>query len=1028
MKFLPAMTAVLVLSGIASASDRVQYNRQVRPILSAFCWRCHGPDARSRQAELRLDQRGPATEPRASGKHAVIPGDTAQSELIKRIQSTDPSLRMPPPETNLVLSAEQIEVLAQWIQEGAEYQGHWSFEPLTKPDIPAIEGVENPIDAFVAQRLHAEGLDFAPQAPAETLLRRLSFDLIGLPPTLEDLSKLETETYEQAVDRLLASPHFGERMAVDWLDAARFADTHGYFGDKPRQVWLWRDWVINAFNANLPFDQFTIEQLAGDLLPDASISQRIATGFNRNHMSNDETGLIDEEYRVEYVNDRVEATFSTWMGLTVGCAQCHDHKFDPITQREYYQLFAFFNQVPEKGLLYPDDPQPFISVPSEEQQARSAQLAQATGEAVAKFEPLRQEVLPRVAAWEKSAGETLPRAPSLDLTYQQSFSNPIAGNSRAVGTTLQFQQGINGDAVKLDATQHVEAELPQWNLDQAWTVGMWILPDGTLSCLASRIEPQGNRRGLEALWQKGRISVNLVHQWGVDALEWTTRDRWPAKKWHHVVISYDGSRSAPGLQVWVDGSPAALDCYRDSLSGTISNDQPLRIGRRDSGLGFYGQMDEMRILGQKIDQTAATDWFWGERIRGIIAVPLDKRSGSDSDLLLDYFIDRHETQVIQAAREAVRQAAAAEQAHRSQIPTALVMQELPQPRQTFVLQRGQYGKPGDEVQPGVPKALSTWPEGVPANRLGLANWLVSPQHPLTARVAVNRLWRQCFGEGLVRTMNDFGSQGELPTHPELLDYLAATFRDNGWDVKSLLKLIVTSRTYRQSSRRQLRGTEVFDVENRLLGRGPSFRLPMEMIRDQALAASGLLVPKVGGPSVKPYQPPGLWEEVSYNAEETYEADQGDGLWRRSLYTYVKRQAPPPTMLIFDGPTREKCALHRPRTNTPLQALVLLNDVTYLEAARVLAARVLQSSTDDVARVHELWRRVLSRSPRESEVEQLLDLVQRQRDRFRQSPQGAMKVISVGAAERLTTIAADELAAWSVAAHTVFNLDEAVSLR
>ncbi len=1010
----------------AIAAERIRFNRDVRPILAEHCWRCHGFDVKARQAGLRLDVRTHAVEPADSGVRAIVPEKPEASELLVRVAATDESVRMPPPGAPRRLTPAEIQILRQWISEGAEYQRHWAFEPLVKPEVPQAGDVSNPIDAFVAAEFPKHGLQFSPEAATSALLRRVSFDLTGLPPTLQDQERAAKETYEQTVDRLLGSPHFGERMAMDWLDAARYADTDGYFGDMPRQMWLWRDWVIQAFNRNLPFDQFTVVQLAGDLLPNRTVEQQIATGFNRNHMSNNETGIIDEEYRVEYVVDRVDTTMSTWLGLTIGCAQCHDHKYDPISQREYYQLFAFFNNVPETGLVSGQDPPPRISVPTPEQTRLLQERAAATAKATQAYEPLRLAAATELSQHEADVERSLAPPSMLPVGLHHAFeqsTDPIQHR----GTTLQQTPGIRGQAGKFDATQHLECDLPEFQADKPWTLSFWMLPDSSLSCPVSKIEPEGDRRGLEVLWQKGRITVNLVHRWGADAIEVILREPAVSKQWHQVVVSYDGSRLAQGLKVYVDGVAAPLEVRRDSLTGTVANSEPLRIGRRDDGLGYYGLLDELRIVSGVIPAEEVAKGFRGERIRGVLEIPADKRMARDKELLLDDYIDHNPDEPTRVARQTLRTAQREEQDLRSAIPLALVMDELSPPRPTYLLERGQYNKHGEVVEPGVPVALSPWPAGEARNRLGFAWWLMARDNPLTARVAVNRLWRQCFGEGLVRNMTGFGTQGEPPTHPELLDYLAATFRDEGWDTKALLRLIVTSRTYRQRSQFLERGSELVDPENRWLARGASFRLPIEMIRDQALAASGLLVPQLGGPSVKPYQPPGLWEEVSYNAEDSYEPDRGPGLWRRSLYTYVKRQAPPPALLLFDGPTREKCTLRRSRTNTPLQALLLLNDETYVEAARQLAAATLAAETDDSQRVRQMYWRILTREATADELPQLLALLNRLRQRYSADAAAAAKLLAVGATP-VESADPVELAAWTVVAHTLFNLDEAMVRR
>lgn len=1016
---------LLLAPAMASAGESrpgtIEFNRDVRPILAKNCFACHGPDANQRQAELRLDTYEGATADR-DGSRAIVPRDLGKSALWRRVTSANPDEVMPPPSSHKPpLSPAQKAILKAWIEQGAGYQRHWAFEPLKVVQVPEASkaNAANPIDAFVAAKLKEHGLTFAPEAEPATLIRRVSFDLTGLPPSADLLAL----PYEEAVDRLLASPHFGEHMAASWLDAARYADTNGYFSDKPRQMWLWRDWVTGAFNANMPYDQFTTWQLAGDLLPQATIQQRIATGFNRNHMANNETGSIDEEFRVEYVVDRVSTTMALWQGLTAGCAQCHDHKFDPLSQREFYQLFAFFNNVPEKGVIAEDNPPPLISVPSPGQERALQDALAEVRAATESFAPLREQIAAHMAEWEKKAASTLPQPP--EAAFHEPLDGRLGKDAKSLGTSLAFLKGIHQEAAKFDATQHVEVAAPNLDLDQPWTIGLWVNAEGSLSCPLSIIEPEGNnRRGIELIWQKGRLQVNLVHRWGASAIEVSTLEALSANNWHQIVVAYDGTQKAAGLRVFFDGSPTRLELKRDTLSGSLANREPLRIGRRDSGLGFYGSIDEVRLVPSALKDREVQGWFWGERLRGVVETRAENRSAADSDTLLDYYIDHFAEAAIKQARQRLRRAVEVEKAVRASIPTALVMQEMEQPRTTHVLDRGQYDKPGQVVTPDVPAAIAPWPAGAPRNRLGLAQWLVSRENPLTPRVAVNRLWQQCFGEGLVRTAGDFGAQGEPPTHPELLDWLAATFQGGGWDTKNMLRLIVTSKTYRQKSATQ----GEHDPDNFLLARGPSGRLTAEMLRDQALSVSGLLVPVIGGPSVKPYQPPGLWEAVSYNAEETYVADTGDGLWRRSLYTYVKRQAPPPMLLIFDGPTREKCTLRRPRTNTPLQALLLLNDPVFVEAARMLAARSLTSGGDDLEKLHELWRRVLVRDASQEELALVHGLLVRQRERFNKAPDGARQLLAVGAAKHDAALDACELAAWTVVAQAMLNLDEAVTKR
>jgi hypothetical protein len=746
-----------------------------------------------------------------------------------------------------------------------------------------------------------------------------------------------------------------------------------------------------------------------------------------------ESGVIDEEYRVEYVADRLETTGTVWMGLTIGCARCHDHKFDPISQRDYYQLFAFFNNGPETGLVKEDDPPPTLDVTTPEQHSELDRLHQVRHAAEAAFAQFAAPLRAKIAEWEKSSeAELAPPTEKLaaHIDFEPDLASPDDKQAGAVvkGGNIVYEPGVLGQAALFDAMQHIElpADLAL-EADQPWSIGLWIKPTGSLNCVLSKIDPKDDRRGFELIWQKGQLQINLVHRWVASAVEVTTREPMKKDAWHQIIVSYDGSSKAAGLRVYVDGTVVSLNIVRDSLDGPTSNAQPLRIGRRDNGLGFYGQMDEFRLFRRVTDPDQASAWYWSDRLRGILAVSTDKRDARQKDLLLDYYVSHHTDAPTRAAHDAVLETRQAEEKFRTQLPKTLVMQELPVARQAHVLKRGQYDQPGDEVHADVPASLPSLAMDAPHNRLGLARWLVSPQHPLTARVEVNRLWQQCFGEGLVRTMNDFGAQGEPPTHPELLDRLAVRFMQDGWDIKQMLRRIVTSATYRQSSAPTTNLLQR-DPENRLLARGPRFRLSAETIRDQALAIGGLLVERLGGPSVKPYQPPGLWEAVSYDGELTYQQDQGDGLWRRSLYTFWKRQSPPPALLAFDGPTREKCTVRRPRTNTPLQALVLLNDVTYLEAGRGLAALALAQPGDDGARLRYAFRRATARLPDEEELSVLQRLLDQQRARFRADHEAAAHLIAVGASPAGRTLDPIELAAWTATAHSILNLDEIVTRR
>ena len=717
-----AATALPDRSPAAPAKPAVDFQRDIRPVMSDTCFKCHGFDAKARKAGLRLDVREQALKPAKSGAVPIVPGKPEQSEVVRRLFTKDEDDRMPPKDSHLVVTQAQRELFRRWIAEGAVYQEHWSFKPIVSPPVPEIRNprseIRNPIDNFVLARLEKERLKPSPPANPRTLIRRLSLDLTGLPPTPEEVDAFVRDSIqhpassiEHLVTRLLDSPRFGERMAMDWLDAARYADSNGYFRDTARQVWPWRDWIINAFNRNQPFDQFTIEQLAGDLLPNATLEQKIATGFNRNHMVTGESGIIDEEYRVEYVADRLETTSTVWLGLTVGCCRCHDHKYDPITQREYYQLFAFFNNGPEKGLVSADDPPPVMDVASAGQRAELEKLRAARSEAEARFEQLVKPLRATMAEWEKTSGTELqPPTDKLaaHVEFEPGLTNGADARARAAekGGNVVYEPGLLGHAAQFDAMQHIElpADLAL-EADQPWSIGLWIKPTGSLNCVLSKIDPTGERRGFEVVWQKGELQINLVHRWVASAIEVKTKEPMNRVDWHQVVVSYDGSRKAAGLRVFVDGVESPVNVLRDTLDGPTSNNEPLRLGRRDNGLGFYGHMDELRVFRRAVTEDDAKAWFWSDRLRGILAVAPDKRDAKQKALLLDYFVGHHADAATRDGHRATAVARESEESFRAKLPKTLVMQELPQPRTAHLLMRGQYDAPGETVEPNTPAVL-----------------------------------------------------------------------------------------------------------------------------------------------------------------------------------------------------------------------------------------------------------------------------------------------------------------------------------
>lgn len=1063
--------ALFVLSGLSLSSgsepappDKLEYNRHIRPILSNKCFRCHGPDAAHRKAELRLDDPAAALA-KKDGAAAIVPGQPQESELYQRISSRDANERMPPPDSGLKLERHEIELLRRWIAEGATYQPHWAFIAPRASVLPPVANAAwpgTPIDHFVLSRLETAGIKPARESTGEQLLRRVTLDLTGLPPNLPEidafLADKSGDAYEKVVDRLLRSPRYGEHWAVDWLDAARYGDTNGYFTDAERRLWRWRDWVIAALNANMPFDQFTVEQLAGDLLPDPSVDQQIATGFHRNHTMNNESGIIDEEYRVEYVADRTDTTGTVWLGLTLGCARCHDHKFDPITQQEYYQLFAFFNNLPEKGLIYSETPPaPSLSLLTPQEEVRRQELKERRARLEKEFAMHDAALQPEFAKWEPTAHDDLPPRNTDSLLAQFEFDDRLddEGDRHVTPTVigpLRYKDGFSKMALEFDGSQHVELP-PTLALDPngPWTISFWIRPlpiarGAVLSFTPAANAPKPTLEGLHIASQRLQVAVSLADGSGDEAIRVTTAEPLKGATWQHVAVACDGSGRAAGISLFVDGAPASVALVRDRKLPPISREVTGRIGRQEGIGGFNGRIDGLKIFGRMLTPAEFADDHARDVIKNVLQTTAEKRSAHQKQHLHGYYILKHAAPDVQSTWKELAAARRSEAEFEAAIPTTLVMREQDQPRDTFVLERGQYDKRGNPVTAGVPAWLPPLPRGAFANRLALARWLVSPDHPLTARVTVNRYWQHFFGEGLVKTSNDFGIQGELPSHPELLDWLAVRFIASGWNVKALHKLIVMSATYRQSSicSAELRQ---HDPENRLLARGPRLRLGAEVIRDQALFASGLLVEQLGGPSVKPYQPPGLWEAVSYNAEQSYVQGLGNELYRRSLYTFWKRQAPPPAMLCFDGPTREVCVVKRPRTNTPLQALVLQNDPTYVEAARYLSTTLLtQQARGTTSRIETAFRRVVGRVPDERETSALARLLERQLAEYRKDVAAARALIQVGETStplakhkvaRLNVPESDvpvdpktfdpaELAAWTTIVSVLLNLDETIT--
>src|SRR5262245_25838455 len=1005
-----ALLLVAAFDSLAWSAEpaRVNFSRDVLPILSENCFVCHGPDPNNRKADLRLDTKEGALRTKDP---IIVPGKSGESELILRVTSDDDEERMPPPKSNRQITPAQIDLLKRWIEEGAVWGKHWAYESPQRPPVPVVKNAGwpiNPIDRFVLARLEQEGLSPSPVAAKETLIRRVTLDLTGLPPTPEEIDAFlrneSVQAYETLVDRLLKSPHYGERMAWEWLDAARYADTNGYQGDPTRSMWFWRDWVIDALNKNMPFDQFTVEQLAGDLLPGPTRSQLIATGFHRNHMINGEGGRIAEESRVDYVQDRVETTGTVWMGLTFNCCRCHDHKFDPFTQREYYQLSAYFNSIDESGGTdaYPQA-QPVLSMPTPEQEKRIAELKMQEAAINKERSDLEQKLLQSQPEWEKSVtgdGGKPAQAEWIALAPDELMSEGGATLAKASDNAI-LASGPNPAKDSFTVAGKIKA---------APITGLRLeaLPDPSFVNSGPGRADNGNFVLTEMIAVVDGKPVPLT---AVSAD--FEQQGWP------LAAAVDGNAESGWAVSPEFGKPhtAIFELKAPAEGGEGDRPVSIRLEFRSPHVSHVLGKFRISVTGSP----ASTFRIIPEKIQKIAALVAGQRNDAQKKELAEFFLNgRPEWDIAKRKSDNIRQVR--EQAEREPAKT-MILRDRPQPRETFILIRGAYDKYGDKVAHGVPAVLPPLPADAAANRLALARWIVSPDNPLTARVTVNRIWQLFFGTGLVKTVEDFGVQGEKPSHPELLDWLAREFIESGWDVKHLHKLIVTSATYRQSSKVSPAQLER-DPENRLLSRGPRYRLPSWMIRDQALAASGLLADKIGGKPVLGYQPPGIWEEATFG-QIRYNQEHGEALYRRSLYTFWRRIVGP--TMFFDVANRQTCTIRIARTNTPLHALVTLNDVTYVEAARALAQRVLVGPAhDDAGRITEAFRRLTAREPKPTEVQILSRRLDSLRKFYTTDEAAAKKLIATGESPADPKLAPAELAAWTSLATVLLNLDETIS--
>ncbi len=1038
--------ALLLRSVGAADSAAINFDKQIRPILSDKCYACHGPDEHTRKAGLRLDRKETAFQELKSGNRAIVPSNPKESALLARIMSSDPEEKMPPPDFHKSLTDVEVDLLKRWIESGAEWKEHWAYIAPERPKVPEVNGKSwprNEIDQFVLARLEKEGLKPSPEAEKTELIRRATLDLTGLPPTIEEidgyLADSSAGAYEKVVNRLLDGAQYGERMAQNWLDLARYADTSGYHFDSLRFMWPWRDWVINAFNRNMPFDQFTIEQLAGDMLPNPTVAQRVATGFHRNVMTNDEGGADPAEYLSKYMVDRVSTTGAVWLGTTVGCAECHDHKYDPLTQKEFYRFYAFFHNVPEKGLdgTRVENPLPRLSVPTPEQASELIDLDRAVDEAERLARQRENELPAGQAKWEKEIASKGPiKTATNGLRAQFSFADGAGfvdgGDERhearleGSATIVERRPGkaldLNGKNQFVDAGKGISLDR-----QSPFSYGGWIYYRDGQGAILSRMSDKENYRGFDLLLMDGAFEVHLVNQWPDNALKVRTRAKFPKETWLHVFATYDGTSKAAGIRIYVDGQDESLEVQKDNLSGSILAETPLRIGSRSNSFYFNGQLGDVRIYERVLSKDEILNVEL-ESYSPILAIPADRRNGPELEALRAFYRENY-AGYYRSAQEALAATRERKSELLKRIPNTMVMQEMEKPRDTFVLIRGDFQRHGDKVGANVPAFLPPLNAEEPPNRLGLARWLMSKEHPLTSRVTVNRYWALFFGTGLVKTLNDFGSQGEPPTHPDLLDWLACEFRDGGgsqqarpWDVKNLVRLIVTSAAYRQSAA-VTPHLLARDPYNRLLTRGPRLRLDAEFIRDNALAISGLLNPKIGGESVKPYQPAGLWDVT----DSKFEQSHGPDLYRRGMYVYWKRAVHYPSFATFDAPSREICTAQRPRTSTPLQSFVLMNDPVYLECARSFAARTIRKGgADSEERLIYAFRTALSRRPNPQELAILTRTLHDMEAVYSTDETAAGELLQVGESELPADISKKELAAYTCVANVLLNLNEAIT--
>jgi hypothetical protein len=1039
--------------------DYLDFNYDVKPILSDKCFACHGPDQGNVKGDLRLDnpESAYAALKDSPGKHAIVPGDLSASMVYWRLISQDPELKMPPPSSNLKLTTHEIAILTKWIEQGAPYKAHWSLIKPLRPELPKVnkgDWVKSPIDHFVLNRLEKEGLSPTEVAQKEDLIRRASFDLLGLPPTLAEIDAFtldqSKDAYGKMIDRMLNSTAYGERMASEWMDVSRYADSDGYLDDKHRDFSPWRDWVIASFNKNISYQEFITKQLAGDLLPDKSKESILATAFNRLHKKNSEAGIVFEEYRVEYNADRVQTTSQGILGLSVQCARCHDHKYDPISQEDYYKMFGLFNSTHEIGSpVYGDDqtPGPALLLTEKENENLLHFLDQKIGSYQDQLQKNTISVAQAYTKWDASnpiSVETVKKQIQDKLVAYYPFDQIEQGDSKKIMTPNLVDKskpaicnepvikpGVKGNAYYVTDYNsiHLGHKIGWHERTEPFSVDLWVNPNTVYPDAGIFYHCEDIRvgyKGYSLRLADNKLQFIIAHSYPQNAIQVSTVDALPEKKWTQITVTYDGSSTAAGAKIYVNGKRVPYVTDFDHLYKGILYKYNIHtygfngftLGQRNLLIPFKdGGIDELKIFNQEL---SALEVLYNHQPEQVANLLKNKSTSTHAGAVKDFYIANIDTRQ-KMLRDSLKRALDQKNEIINEIPEIMVMGDLPEPRPTYLLERGVYNAPGKQVKPGALERVLPFSGKYPENRLGLTQWLFDKNNPLTARVFVNRIWQMHFGHGIVRTAGDFGNQGDLPSHPQLLDWLAVEFVNSGWDIKKLHKTIMMSATYQQSSKINQKSFEK-DPENRLLSRGARFRFSAEMIRDNALSISGLLVHKLGGKSVYPYQPDGLWDELSdKHWRYTYHQEPGEGLYRRSLYTIWKRTSAPPSMLIFDAAERGECAVKRRSTSTPLQALVLLNDPQYIEASRALAEKILINNRNNP--LETAFRLITGRHPDAKEVQILREFYAEELKRFQSKPKEAATYLATGTLKWNAKLNPAEIAALATVSNAIMNTDE-----